>query len=95
MSKIDFFSFLVILILIYLLVNTGTKTTATTKEHTREITTVKVKPSKTSLMIPSFALYKINGRNTQIVVNVEAEIAIIISDEPKTAAVFGFAPFSR
>jgi hypothetical protein len=34
------------------------------------------------------------GAKTQMVVMVEAGIAIIISEEPISAAVFSFAPFS-
>jgi len=58
------------------------------------MTTVKASPSKISPTRPSSFLYMMSGRNTQIVVRVEAEIASIISCEPRMAAGIGLVPFS-
>ena len=63
--------------------------------HCRSWVMVNAKPEKISPTISSISPNIINGRNTQIVVRVEAVMAVIISVVPSTAEVFSFAPFSR
>ena len=63
----------------YLEAKTGTRIIATAKLHNRENTTVKVKPEKICPSIPNSLLYITKGKKTQMVVNVLAVIAIIIS----------------
>ena len=71
---------------------TGTRKIATKSEETRAMTTVKMMPLNICPIMPSSLMKKRKGMKTQIVVRFPETTDIIISEEPRTAATFAFAP---
>ncbi len=71
---------------------TGTRKIATNKLLTRAITIVKIIPLNICPINPKSFIKKRNGINTQIVVRFPDTTERIISELPRAAATFGFAP---